>query len=245
MYGYWEKHGGQDKIKALDSIDFDAWFFGEGTELPVKMEYDLTLSEAAYSLAARWDAARGTTDVSQLGFSPKDLDNFNSNQIIVFLERLQSYAPLPSALAMHLGSVYGFAGTQNAEIRLRYYEVTLADPQAQAAQKIAEDAAKWVTGTDGSDVIKGRMKFCRPTFKAVAKVNRDLAVSSWEGAKTGFHPIARKLIEKVCSPGIYKIIISLTCQTGSGANDQGIVESSMQYKNQGTDPTERGHPNQM
>ena len=46
-------------------------------------------------------------------------------------------------------------------------------------------------------MVKGRMKFCRPVLRAVTKVDRDLAISNWEKAKTGFHPIARKLIEKV------------------------------------------------
>ena len=51
LYAYYEKHGGAEKIKALDSVDWEAWFHGEGTELPVKMEYDTTLAESAYELA--------------------------------------------------------------------------------------------------------------------------------------------------------------------------------------------------
>ncbi|KDR68677.1 hypothetical protein GALMADRAFT_231006 [Galerina marginata CBS 339.88] len=195
LYGYWKKHGGPEKIKALDSVDWDAWFYGEGTELPVKMEYDITLAEAAYKLAERWDAAR-KADVSQLDFKETDLKDFNSNQIVAFLEKLQSYPPLPSELLLHLGSLYHFDSTPNAEIRLRFYEVGLADPESSGAKTLAVDAAKWVIGDDGSGVIKGRMKFCRPVLRAVFKVDRDLAISSWEKGKAGFHPIARKLIEK-------------------------------------------------
>lgn len=79
LFQYWEKHGGPGKIKALESVDFDAWFYGEGIELPVKMEYDLSLAETAYKLAARWDAAR-SSDVAKLDFKDTDLDSFNSNQ---------------------------------------------------------------------------------------------------------------------------------------------------------------------
>ncbi len=79
LFGYWEKHGGPEKIKALNTVDFDAWFYGEGIELPVKMEYDISLAETAYDLAARWDAAR-STDIAKLDFKKSDLDEFNSNQ---------------------------------------------------------------------------------------------------------------------------------------------------------------------
>ncbi len=58
-----------------------AWLYGEGTELPVKMEYDTTLAEQAYRLAERWDASRNVSDVSELDFKGGDLDGFDSNQI--------------------------------------------------------------------------------------------------------------------------------------------------------------------
>ena len=58
-----------------------AWLHGEGIELPVKMEYDMTLAKRAYELAARWDASRATSDVSELDFKESDLDGFDSNQI--------------------------------------------------------------------------------------------------------------------------------------------------------------------
>ncbi|KIM39154.1 hypothetical protein M413DRAFT_447486 [Hebeloma cylindrosporum] len=195
LYSYWEKHGGPEKIEALDSVDWDAWLYGEGVELPVKMDYDLTLAETAYKLAERWDAAR-EIDIPNLDFNESDLKDFNSNQIVVFLEKLESYFPLPSDLILHLGTIYKLSTTPNAEIRLRFYQVALSDSTSSAAKTLAVDAAKWVIGDDGSGVVKGRMKFCRPVLKAVTKVNRDLAIRNWEKAKTGFHPIARKLIEK-------------------------------------------------
>ena len=86
----------EDKIKALDSIDWNVsvsmsspvqrhnnaqtWFYGEGVTLPVKMEYDLTLVTAAYDLADRWNASRNVDDPSQLDFEPSDLEALGSNQ---------------------------------------------------------------------------------------------------------------------------------------------------------------------
>jgi leukotriene-A4 hydrolase len=195
LYGYFKKNA-SDRIEALDSVNWDAGFYGEGLELPVKMEYDLTLAEQAYALAKRWDASRDTSDLSQLDFKATDLLDFDSNQIIVFLERLQSYHVLPSPHITHLGNLYSLAASSNAEIRTRFYAVALTDPKSLAAKSFAPEAAKWVVGDDGTGVVKGRMKFCRPVFKAVHKVDPELSVAVFSKSKSAFHPIARKLIEK-------------------------------------------------
>jgi leukotriene-A4 hydrolase len=68
-----------------------------------------------------------------------------------------------------------------------------------AASDFVGKALKWVTGRDGTGVIKGRMKFCRPTFRAASKVNAALAKDYFSQSQEEFHPIARKLIEKVTS----------------------------------------------
>lgn len=46
-------------------------------------------------------------------------------------------------------------------------------------------------------MVVGRMKFCRDIFRLVYKVDEELAKSAFGKAKNAFHPIARKLIEKV------------------------------------------------
>jgi leukotriene-A4 hydrolase len=183
-----------------------AWFYGEGVELPVQEEFDLTLATQAYALADRWDAARAI-DISKTSFSSTDLDGFNSSQKAVFLERLQSFPPLPASHTQYLGSLYRVAGTPNAEIRFRFYELSLRDPNS-APKQVAEEAARWVVGDDGTGIIKGRAKFCRPVFRSIARIDRNLAVKYFEKHKAEFHPIARKLIEKV---NLQNPTIPLTC----------------------------------
>ncbi|KII94452.1 hypothetical protein PLICRDRAFT_102250 [Plicaturopsis crispa FD-325 SS-3] len=197
LFAYFEKYAGGEKMEALHSVDWNAWLYGEGLTLPVELEYDVTLAKQAYALAERWDASRSVTDVSQLDFQAADIEGFNSNQKIVFLERLQSYPPLPSSHIAHLGTLYKVSSTNNAEIRLRFYANALADATSAGAHAFALEAVKWIVGDDGSGVIKGRMKFCRPTFRAVGKVDKELAQSVFEKSKDSFHPIARKTIEKV------------------------------------------------
>jgi len=196
LYAYFESHGGQEKLDALNRVDWENWIHGEGLKLPVEPSYDTTLAEPAYSLAARWDASRTISDVNKLGFAASDLEGYNSNQKIVFLERLATYAPLPSTHIEHVGALYDVATSPNAEVRLRFYNVALKDPQSSSALDFASHALKWVTGRDGTGVIKGRMKFCRPTFRAAARVNLTLAKEYFVRSKEEFHPIARKLIEK-------------------------------------------------
>ncbi|KAG1746884.1 hypothetical protein EDB19DRAFT_1894105 [Suillus lakei] len=62
-----------------------------------------------------------------------------------------------------LGDLYGLVNSPNAELRLRFYQ-------------------------DG--MVKGRMKFCRPIFRAVF-------ADKYQEHKSSFHPIARDLIEQV------------------------------------------------
>ncbi|KAJ7616749.1 peptidase family M1-domain-containing protein [Mycena rosella] len=143
LYEYYAKHGGPEKVALLDSVDWQAWLYGEGLKLP-----------AAYALADRWDAARASADTAN-----------------------QRCRRSPAHIT-HLGTLYALSSSPNAEIRLRFY------------------AAKWVVGADGTGVIKGRMKFCRPIFKAVFKVNSALALETWAMHKAGFHPIAKRLIDK-------------------------------------------------
>ncbi|TBU30770.1 metalloprotease [Dichomitus squalens] len=196
LYAYWEKHGGPEKIKALDSVKWDEWLYGEGLKLPVEVVYDTALARDAYSLAEKWDASRHEADIAKLSFSAADVASFNANQKAVFLERLQSYPALPSSHVAHLGEVYSLSTTLNAELRWRFYEVALLDPTSPVSQEYAPQAAKWVTGNDGTGIVRGRMKFCRPTFRAIARADRKLALDYYSSNKQSFHPIARRLIEK-------------------------------------------------
>lgn len=203
LYEYFKKNGGDKKVEILDSVDWDAWFYGEGLELPVQPNYDTSLAEKAYALANRWDASRSITDVAHLDFKESDLKDFDTNQTIVFLERMQGIPALPSTHLQHLAKIYQLSATPNAEVRLRFYELVLNESESEVAQLFASDAAKWVVGDDGTGVVKGRMKFCRPTLRAVSKVDNDLAKAIYGKARQSFHPIARKLIEKDLGMVVY------------------------------------------
>ena len=117
--------------------------------------------------------------------------------VVVFLQTLQSYAALSERHIEALGKLYHLSENTNAEIRLRFYEVALQDRSSPAARKYTPEALKWVVGSDGSGVVKGRMKFCRPIFQSAGEVNHSLAAKTFREHQRSFHPIAQKLIEKV------------------------------------------------
>jgi leukotriene-A4 hydrolase len=192
LYAYFQKNGSEQQIKALNSINWDAWLHQSGLHLPVEMEYDLTLANPANVLADRWYESRHTTDISKLDFKGSDLDSLDANQRVVFLERLESYdEPLPAGHLFHFDKLYSFSKTLSTELRFRFYILVL---KSQAAMHFVQGAATWVIGADDTGVIKGRMKFCRPVFRAMFKVNPDLAISTFRQAQTQFHPIAQSLI---------------------------------------------------
>ena len=124
------------------------------------------------------------------------MESFSSNQKVAFLQRLQALPQLPASHIAYLGSLYKVADTSNAEIRFAFYELALRDSDS-VPEHLVLDAVRWVVGDDGSGVIKGRAKFCRPIFRSIVKIDRDLAVKYFEKHKAEFHPIARRLIEKV------------------------------------------------
>ncbi|TFY77753.1 hypothetical protein EWM64_g6259 [Hericium alpestre] len=175
LFTYYEKNGSKAQTEALNEIDWKAWLYGDGVELPVKMEYDMSLATPPYNLAQRWDASRSMSEAEKLPFAESDVQDFNANQKVVFLERLSSFVPLPSSHISHLGSLYRVSTSTNAEIRMRFYDIALQDPLSPAAKLFAKDALRWVVAS---------------------KVDPALAKEYFARSKDAFHPIARKIIEK-------------------------------------------------
>lgn len=128
----------------LAAVDFDAWLYGEGLELPVPMEYDTTLANAAFALAARWAAVcrAASRDAAAESFAADDMAGWNANQVVVFLEQLHAGDPVPAFAAQWLDETYALNAARNPEVRHRFYEVALEAPDSP----YAEPAAAWVCG---------------------------------------------------------------------------------------------------
>lgn len=82
----------------------------------------------------------------------------------MFLEKLASYPPLPTSHVKALHDIYSF-DKASTEIALRFYQLALP------TGSFVQEAADWVVGAKQFGSIKGRMKFCRPVFRYVQRVN--------------------------------------------------------------------------
>ncbi|KUJ15952.1 putative leukotriene A-4 hydrolase like protein [Mollisia scopiformis] len=167
----------KEASKALEEVDWNSWFYKPG--LPPKPKFDTSMADVCYALADKWE----TKDYSP---SASDIKGWTSNQVVVFLEKIQSWkTPLAATQSQAMGKTYSFATSKNVEISSRYFGVGLAAKDETVYQPTADLLGK-----------VGRMKFVRPLYKQLNKVNRELALETFEKDKDFYHPICRQLLEK-------------------------------------------------
>ncbi|VEU23486.1 DEKNAAC104585 [Brettanomyces naardenensis] len=189
LYGFYE-----NQKDLLDSIDWQTWLFEPG--LPPKPRFDTQLVDECYSLASKWiDIASNHPDKLISSFSPSDIESFSSNQNLVFLDTLvgsdgengfswQSESGVKAIGIM--GDVYSkYQKSQNAEVLFRWFRLQLTGRIRPAYQRLAD----WL-GT------VGRMKFVRPSYVLLNKVDRDLALRTFKKWESGYHPICRAMVKK-------------------------------------------------
>ncbi|KAL2136393.1 hypothetical protein VTI74DRAFT_4037 [Chaetomium olivicolor] len=169
-----EYAGLQDKIS---SIDWEGRFYNTG--LPPKPEFNTALVDVCYKLAEKWKAK----DYSP---SPSDTSSWTGNQVLVFLNAVQDFEePLTVEQSQNLGKVYGLAESKNAELKSAYYHIAMK----------AKDTSSY-PGVAALLSNVGRMKFVRPLFRSLNKVDRELALKTFEKNRDFYHPICRQLVEK-------------------------------------------------
>ncbi|KAM7197350.1 leukotriene A-4 hydrolase [Naviculisporaceae sp. PSN 640] len=163
-----------DKIA---SIDWDDRFYRPG--LPPKPEFNTSLVDVCYDLAAKWEQKDFTP-------SPSDIAGWTGNQVLVFLNTLQSReAPLSVEQSHKLGEVYNLEKGKNVELKAAYYQIAMRAKDDSVYQHVADLLGQ-----------VGRMKFVRPLYKSLNLVNRDLAVKTFQKNRFFYHPICRQMVDK-------------------------------------------------
>ncbi|KND89741.1 Leukotriene A-4 hydrolase [Tolypocladium ophioglossoides CBS 100239] len=168
---------GDEGLKSkVATIDWKARFYTPG--LPPKPDFDTTLVTMCYNLAEKWKDA---------SFEPsaKDVESFTANQKLVFLDKVSQAEPLSAERAQLLGKVYGLISSKNAELKTAYYLVALR----------ANDPASFYGAAELLGLV-GRMKFVRPLFRALFKVDKKLALDTFAKNKDFYHPICRGMVQK-------------------------------------------------
>ncbi|RAL06228.1 bifunctional aminopeptidase/epoxide hydrolase [Aspergillus ibericus CBS 121593] len=164
----------------LDSLDWDTWFYAPG--LPPKPQFDTSLVDVVYELSHKWKSLSDTSFKPQ----PSDIEGLSANQIVVFLEQiLLLERPLAPESSKLMGEIYGLAKSENIEVANLYFQVGLKAGDESVVGPTTELLGRI-----------GRMKFVRPLFRSLQKVNRPVAVETFEKYKDFYHPICRAMVEK-------------------------------------------------
>eukprot|EP00993_Chasmostoma_nieuportense_P005751 NODE_636_length_1991_cov_12.186695_g589_i0.p1 GENE.NODE_636_length_1991_cov_12.186695_g589_i0~~NODE_636_length_1991_cov_12.186695_g589_i0.p1 ORF type:complete len:631 (-),score=194.54 NODE_636_length_1991_cov_12.186695_g589_i0:97-1929(-) len=171
---------------ALEAIDWQAWLHQPGPP-PVEPVFDMTLVNAAHNRAAEVVAGRPCGD----------MDDWSSNQKVVFLERLLELqkekcqtAEGMAAFALlltNLDATHHFSATRNAELKFCWCLLCIRC-EMEAILPVVVDFLS----------TQGRMKFIRPTFRALhaSQMGKTLAVKVFREKQTTYHSIAAKMCAK-------------------------------------------------
>lgn len=169
--------------KKLESVEWDTWFYKPG--FPPKPNFDTTLVDEVYSLANKWEKF---TKGEASGFTPKpnDIQDWSSNQLVVFLEKIISFPKrLPIEYVRKLGSGYGLRDSHNVEVSSRYFQIAMISGDESVKELVADMLGK-----------VGRMKFVRPLYRCLVVLDAEFAFETFEKYKDFYHPICREMIKK-------------------------------------------------
>ncbi|KNZ48379.1 hypothetical protein VP01_570g6 [Puccinia sorghi] len=104
------------KGKSLDTTMWKDHLFNYFDAQPEVMSKLKAVDWEAYALARKWNKARSDASVK---FGPEDIEGFSSNQVVVFLEKLDEEVDrFPESIVEMMERNYRFNGTNNQEIRL-------------------------------------------------------------------------------------------------------------------------------
>ncbi|KAJ5788107.1 hypothetical protein N7457_003097 [Penicillium paradoxum] len=165
--------------RLLEQLDWDKWFYAPG--LPPKPSFDTSMVDVVYDLCKKWKSLPDSSFKPQIS----DIQGLTANQLVVFLEQMLLEKPLSPEISKLMGEVYGLTKSENIEVSNLYLQVGMK----------AEDESVIEPTTELLGRI-GRMKFVRPLYRNLQKINRPVALATFEKYKDFYHPICRGMVEK-------------------------------------------------
>ncbi|RYP40647.1 hypothetical protein DL767_001505 [Monosporascus sp. MG133] len=174
---FFEGYGNAEIKEKITTIPWEERFYKPG--LPPKPDFNTAYVDKCLDLAEKWRQEDYKPDVS-------DIESFTANQMVVFLQAIQSFpTPLSAERSHLLGTTYNISSSKNVEVKSAYYIVSLNAGDRQEIPGIVELVSS-----------VGRMKFVRPLYRKLNEVDRDLAVSTFEKSKDFYPSTTRNQLEK-------------------------------------------------
>lgn len=144
--------------------------------------------DEATALAARW-AAAGDDEEALAAFSADDVKDWGTTKLTALLDSLLSDTEdgggsVTAAGCARMAECYGFLGA-NCELRFRFLRLALG--------------ARWEGGVEPAKELatsQGRMKFTRPTYRALKDYDPDVAKDTFLQHRGQYHPICAKMVAR-------------------------------------------------
>ncbi|EGC29991.1 leukotriene A4 hydrolase [Dictyostelium purpureum] len=170
------------KADAISVVDWDSWFNKPG--MPINQVLFVSeKAQVAKDLAEiTWSKEHGKNATEN------DLRSFKTQQIVLFLDTLLNITvdkPLPTEVLEKMDSLYHLTEVRNSEYKFRWQSLCLQ----HGLKRIEPHVVDFLTS-------QGRMKFVRPLYRELNKVNPQLAKDTFIKHKSQYHIIASKMVSK-------------------------------------------------
>lgn len=178
--------------KDLDKIDWETWLHKPGMP-PSQRKVESKLIKDAQDLVSKWCKIG---DDNEFKASSDDIKDWTVDQLTMFLDdSLKNYQDLMKENKLtkeqlkvkenKMKQVYKFNESKNAEILFRFNLIALE----------CDDESQYESVKNMLSSV-GRMKFVRPTFRALIKneARQKIAQEVYESNKNFYHPICAKMV---------------------------------------------------
>jgi len=174
----------KDSSKKLESVDWEAWFFGTGLP-PYTPNYDLSIAKPVLDLANSWLSG---ADLDS--FCKKDLFDQPSLLVREFLSTLLTNTEKKMTLSkvQKMEEVYQFNSVKNSEVRFLWLRLCCQVKWVNQLQKLLDFVNS-----------NGRMKFVRPIYRDMEAWGgevRQAAVDNFLSHRSEMHSTTAMLVEK-------------------------------------------------
>jgi leukotriene-A4 hydrolase len=170
-----------EKIKILSGVDWEVWFHSPGMSM-IQNVFDDSLAKTCIELANDWDSSRNSKSYPK---NSQDFTSLSSNQKIMFLEKLMEKPIFPIECLKAMNLVYKVSEISNSEIKFRWQMLCLSSNY----EAVYSDVITFISSV-------GRMKFVRPLYRSLFKVQPSLARDTFTKTRQFYHPICSTMIAK-------------------------------------------------